>query len=93
MQKITLKYIAEMSDEEVYKLSMPRPNQPQARGFMLSLEHFENKEEMAECMYVLMKRLLKIKVAHGNQLCERCGRKQKDHYSGGWMACMAKHNK
>ena len=58
--KINLKNIAEMSDEEIYKLSMPRPNHPSARGFMFSLKNFENEEEMADCMYVLMKRLSKI---------------------------------
>jgi len=61
MEKLTLKKIAEMSDEEIYKLSMPRPNYPEQRGFMLSLQNFESQEEMAECMYVLMKRLTKIK--------------------------------
>jgi hypothetical protein len=66
MHKITLKQIAEMSDDEVYELSMPRPNHPTQRGFMFSLQHFESKEEMAECMYVLMKRLQKIKKGTGN---------------------------
>jgi len=61
MEKLTLKIIAEMSDEEVYKLSMPRPNYPEQRGFMLSLQNFESQEEMAECMTVLLNRLSKIK--------------------------------
>ena len=60
MEKITLKHIAEMSDKEVYKLSMPRPGHPAARGFMFSLQNFESEEEMAECSYILMKRLSKI---------------------------------
>ena len=61
MEKITLKKIAEMSDEEVLNLSMPRPFHPEQRGFMLSIKNFENKDEMAGCMYVLIKRLSKIK--------------------------------
>jgi hypothetical protein len=61
MAKLTLKTIAEMSDAEVYKLSMPRPGHPKSRGFMLSAQHFKNFEDMAECMYVLMIRLRKIK--------------------------------
>ena len=64
MEKITLKKIAEMSDDEVYNLSIPRPNRPLGtgddRGFLFSLEIFEINEDMAECMYVLMKRLSKI---------------------------------
>ena len=54
-----------MSDEEVFSLSKPRPHHPlgtgEYRGFMFLLKNFESKEEMAECMYVLMKRLSKIK--------------------------------
>jgi len=66
MEKLTLKKIAEMSDEEVYKLSMPRPNHLEQRGFMLSLKHFEKEQEMAECMYILMRRLQKIKKENNN---------------------------
>ena len=64
MEKLNLKIIAEMSDDEVYKLSMLRPNHQsetgECRGFMFSLQTFESTEEMAECMCVLMKRLSKI---------------------------------
>jgi hypothetical protein len=52
-----------MSDDEVYSLSMTRPQEPlnrNCRGFMFSLKTFESTEEMAECMCVLTKRLLKI---------------------------------
>ncbi|MCX6736518.1 MAG: hypothetical protein NTW73_00265 [Candidatus Parcubacteria bacterium] len=59
MGKITLKKIAEMSDEEVFNLSIPRPLHPEQRGFMLPLQ--DSDEEMAECMCVLIKRLSKIK--------------------------------
>lgn len=56
--------IAEMSDEEVYKLSMLRPNyqldKGECRGFMFPLQAFENMEEMSECMFLLIKRLSKI---------------------------------
>lgn len=61
MKKLSLKEIAEMSDEEVYKLSMPRPGHPEARGFMLSPSDYEDTQEMSDCLYVLMKRLSKIK--------------------------------
>lgn len=61
MEKITLKKIAEMSDEEVFNSSMPRPLHPEQRGFMFSIQNFGSKEEMSECMYVLLKRLSKIK--------------------------------
>ena len=62
MQKLTLEKIAEMSDTEVYALSMPRPNNPEARGFMFSSDgkNFESQEGMAECMCALIKRLSKI---------------------------------
>lgn len=60
MQIITIKKIAEMSDEEIFNLSMPRPGYPEQQGFMLSLQNFENKEEMAECMSILMSRLIKV---------------------------------
>lgn len=53
-----------MSDDEVYKLSMLRPDYQsetgECRGFMFSLQTFESTEEMAECMCILMKRLSKI---------------------------------
>lgn len=61
MTKLTIKIVAEMSDEEVYQLSTPRPGHSEQRGFMLSLQHFENQQEMADCMYVLLQRLQKIK--------------------------------
>lgn len=63
MKKLNLKTIAEMSDDEVYSLSMIRPQEPlnrDCRGFMFSLQTFESQEEMAECMCVLMNRLSKI---------------------------------
>ena len=63
MEKLNLKRIAEMSDDEVYSLSMIRPQEPlnrNCRGFMFSLKTFESTEEMAECMCVLTKRLSKI---------------------------------
>ncbi len=52
-----------MSDDEVYSLSMIRPQEPlnrDCRGFMFTLQTFESQEEMAECMCVLMNRLSKI---------------------------------
>ena len=61
MAKINLKQIAEMSDDEIYKLSAPHPNHPERRGFMYQLKDFDSKEDMAECMYLLIKRLSKIK--------------------------------
>lgn len=61
MEKLSLKKIAEMSDEEVYKLSLPRPGHPEARGFMLSPNDYANTQEMSDCLYVLIKRLSKIK--------------------------------
>ena len=61
MSKLTLKQIAEMSDDEIYELSMPRPFHPEARGFMFPGQEVVNNPEMIECMYVLMKRLGKIK--------------------------------
>ena len=61
MAKLTLKTIAEMSDEEVYKLSMPRPSHPEARGFLFNPRGFENTQEMAVSLSVLMKGLDKIK--------------------------------
>lgn len=64
MEKINLKTIAEMSDSEIYKLSMLRPNHKtetgECRGFMFPLKTFESIREMSECMCVLMKRLSKI---------------------------------
>jgi hypothetical protein len=61
MAKLTLKAIAEMSDEEVYALSTPRPFHPEARGFMFPGKDFLENTEAAECLAVLMKRLGKIK--------------------------------
>ena len=64
MKKLNIKMIAEMSDEEVYKLSMIRPNyqldKGGCRGFMFPLQAFENKEEMSVCMFLLIQRLSKI---------------------------------
>lgn len=61
MAKFTIKTIAEMSDAEVYKLSMSRPGHPKSRGFMLSAQHFKNLKDMAECMCALLVRLQKIR--------------------------------
>lgn len=61
MEKLTLEKIAELSDQEVLALSIPRPSDPKQIGFMFSLSNFESKEEMAKCMFVLTKRLSKIK--------------------------------
>lgn len=58
--KLNLKRIAEMSDDEVLALSMVQPNHPEARCFRLSNRRFESKAEMAECMDLLLTRLQKI---------------------------------
>lgn len=61
MDKLNLTKIAEMSDDEVYRLSTIRPGGPKdVRGFMFSPGRFENTEEMATCLCVLMNRLSKI---------------------------------
>lgn len=60
MNHLTLAKIAEMTDEEVLKLSMPRPGHPEMRGFMFSLKQFESPEAMTECMAALIQRLNKI---------------------------------
>jgi hypothetical protein len=58
---LNIKRIAEMSDEEVYRLSVTsQPSKPEAKGFRLSHRRFETKEEMAECMNTLLIRLEKI---------------------------------
>ncbi len=59
--KLNIKRIAEMSDDEVYNLSMTaKPSTPEAKGFRLSHRRFESEEEMAECMDSLLIRLQKI---------------------------------
>jgi hypothetical protein len=61
MEKLNLRKVAEMSDREVYGLSVLRPSSSkEIRGFMFLLKAFENTEEMALCMSVLSRRLLKI---------------------------------
>ncbi len=60
MIKLTLKAVAGMSDDEIYKLSMPRPFHPEARGFMLDPQSFGSQQEMSECLAALMKRLGEI---------------------------------
>lgn len=62
MEKLNLRKVAEMSDREVYELSVLRPNDSKGiRGFMFPLKAFENTKEMSLCMCVLSSRLLKIK--------------------------------
>ena len=61
MEKLNLRKVAEMSDSEIYRLSVLRPNSlKEIRGFMFPLKAFESTEEMSICMYVLSKRLSKI---------------------------------
>lgn len=63
MEKLNLEIIAGMSDDEVYNLSIVRPQEPidiNCRGFMFPLKTFKSKEEMAVCISVLIKRLSKI---------------------------------
>jgi len=61
MEKLNLRKVAEMSDREVYELSVLRPNSSkEIRGFMFPLKAFESTEEMALCMSILSSRLLKI---------------------------------
>lgn len=60
MEKLNLRKVAEMSDREVYKISMLRPNSSkEIRGFIFPLNAFENIKEMSLCMCVLSSRLLK----------------------------------
>ena len=61
MAKLTLRAIAEMSDDEVYALSMPRPFHPEMRGFMFPGKEATENPEFPECLVVLMTRLGKIK--------------------------------
>lgn len=59
--KITLERIAEMSDDEVYALSSPVPNQPEERSMRLSHRRFENEDERKKCFAILATRMQKIK--------------------------------
>lgn len=62
MEKLNLRKVAEMSDREVYELSVLRPNSlKEIRGFMFPLKAFKSAKEMSLCMSILSSRLLKIK--------------------------------
>jgi hypothetical protein len=65
MDKLNIEKIAEMSDDEILDVSVKRPHHPLGTGFyrefVLSLQDFENKQEMDDCLCVLKKRLAKIK--------------------------------
>jgi len=51
MEKLNLRKVAEMSDREVYELSVLRPNDSKGiRGFMFPLKAFENTKEMSLCV-------------------------------------------
>ena len=52
--------MAQISDAEVYKPSMPRPVQPKQRGFILSATHFRNLEDVAGCVDMLKIRFMVI---------------------------------
>jgi hypothetical protein len=60
MKKMTLTSIAEMTDEEVYNLSIPHPEARGQRAFTFTLQDFESRAEMAACMAALVARLRKI---------------------------------
>ncbi len=59
--KITVERIATMSDEEVYALTSPVPNQPKERSMRLSHRRFENDEVRQKCFELLNERYEKIK--------------------------------
>ena len=59
--KVTVDSIASMSDEEVYALTSPVPNQPEERSMRLSHRRFENDEVRQKCSKLLRERYEKIK--------------------------------
>lgn len=56
----SLKAIAELSDDEVWALSVPRPGHPEQRGFLFPGKDIDNVDELATLPTVLVKRLAKI---------------------------------
>lgn len=67
MQKITQTWIASLSDEGVYALTMENPDTPGERVFAFALRDFESRTEMAACMALLITRLKTIQQRSTNQ--------------------------
>lgn len=52
--------IQDLSEEEILRVAMERPDHPGQYGFMLQLPYFQSQEHFAEVMHALMERLQKV---------------------------------
>ena len=60
MQKLSRAHIDALTDEEIFNLTIEHPEHSGERVFSFKVGDFENREEMAACMALLITRLKAI---------------------------------
>lgn len=57
MKSLSINDIKNLSDDEIVKMSIQRPDNPNQRGFLIDPNLFESKDEYSEKLALLMNRL------------------------------------